>query len=656
MIRYLEWLKQNRMLVMLFLVGVVVRVLYAGSIPGGLNQDEASIGYEAYSILHYGMDRNGIKLPIHLIAWGSGQNALYAYLSMPFIYLFGLTPLSVRMASILIGLIVMVLFYLIALQLFQKKHAAVAAAFFIVICPWHIMMSRWALESNIFPTFVLIAVFFLLKAFRQPKWLIAFTVTLAVSLYAYGTSYFFVPVFGAALLTLFVVRKTFALRVMLWNALALFILALPIGLFLVINRFGMATLSFLFSIPKLTVPRVEQVSTVFEGDALSMLAQNFKHFSKMYLTQNDGLLWNAIPGFGFLYPIGLPLVAIGMVYGVYQLIKSFRVETAVIAIWFGTAVLMTLITDVNINRINIIFYPTVFTAVAGLMWLHKRIKYSFVVVISSFSVFFILFCGQYFTTYAKQISPLFFESFGEAVQYASDETEGKVYVTDQVMMPYIYVLFYEKINPQHFLDTVDYINPGGQFQFVRSFGRYEFGTPQLRPSEDAAYIFTNNDAIPDESAGYTLKRFKHYTVVSGKSNGTITTQQPHESFLNGGLEEGSRFWAFSGGAGIGTNRPFSGSNLLYLDPGAEHNAAQTFISMDSGQYVLRAKVSAGGEGGIIGISVNGVQAVEQAVPMAEEYVVAQLPAVTVAEQDEVSVYFTGGAGWLNADDVEWEKQ
>jgi uncharacterized membrane protein len=650
----IEWVKKNQLLLLLFLIGAAVRVIYAGSIPGGLNQDEASIGYEAYSLLHYGIDRNGVSLPIHLIAWGSGQNALYAYLSMPFIYLFGLNPLSVRMVSILLGLLSMVLFYLIAAQLFKRKNAAATAAFFIVICPWHIMMSRWALESNIFPTLVLLAVFFLFKAIHQPRWLIGFTITLAASLYAYGTAYFFVPVFGLGVLSLLVARKVFKLRSLLWNSVVFVILAAPIGLFVLINRFNLPPIQFIFSIPKLTVPRVEQVSSAFEGNVFSMFAGHFNQFINLFITQNDGLPWNAIPEYGYMYPLALPLIGIGIVYGSFKLVKQFRLETAIIAIWFGAAVLMTLITDVNINRINIIFYPTVYLAVAGLMWLHKQIKYSLVVAIGAFTIFFLLFCGHYFTAYAKQISPMFYESFGEAITYASDETEGAVYVTDQVMMPYIYVLFYKKIAPQQFIDTVEYINPGQPFQFVRSFGRYHFGKPELKPDEEAAYIFNNNDAIPDESSGYRIKRFKHYTVVSGK--GMIKAPEAQDSFRNGGFEEGQRYWSFTAGAGIGTNRPFEGSNLMYIDPGTEHSATQTFISANAGEYVLSAKVSAGGDGGKVVISRNGVMVQELAVPSQEEFVEIKLPAVSVAANDTVSVYFVGGAGWLNVDDVVWSKE
>lgn len=99
--------------VLIFLLAAVLRLWAFGTVPGGLNQDEASIGYDAWSILHYGIDRNGIRLPVHLIAWGSGQNALYAYLSMPFIAVMGLTVASVRMVNLLFGLASVALVFLI---------------------------------------------------------------------------------------------------------------------------------------------------------------------------------------------------------------------------------------------------------------------------------------------------------------------------------------------------------------------------------------------------------------------------------------------------------------------------------------------------------------------------------------------------------------
>lgn len=95
---------------------------------------------------------------------------------------------------------------------------------------------------------------------------------------------------------------------------------------------------------------------------------------------------------------------------------------------------------------------------------------------------------------------------------------------------------------------------------------------------------------------------------------------------------------------------------MYVDPGQAHGAAQTFISPEAGQFVLTAKVSSDAEGGSVGISINGIDAEEQAVPAQVEYTSIELGAVTVAENDLVSVYFEGGASWLNVDDVEWKKR
>ena len=60
----------------ILLVGVAVRVYRFGSLPRGINQDEAFAGYEAYSILKYGKDSFGYHNPVYLVAWGSGINAL----------------------------------------------------------------------------------------------------------------------------------------------------------------------------------------------------------------------------------------------------------------------------------------------------------------------------------------------------------------------------------------------------------------------------------------------------------------------------------------------------------------------------------------------------------------------------------------------------
>jgi dolichyl-phosphate-mannose--protein O-mannosyl transferase len=120
-----------------------------GNHPLGLNVDEASIGYKAHSLGNYGFDRNGNSYPVNLVAWGSGQNAAYAYPAMPFVAK-ELTPTTVRLPIPLVSCASILLLYYVASSMFGRM-TALFAAFLLAISPWHIMLSRWALEDNSLP-------------------------------------------------------------------------------------------------------------------------------------------------------------------------------------------------------------------------------------------------------------------------------------------------------------------------------------------------------------------------------------------------------------------------------------------------------------------------------------------------------------------------
>src|SRR5579863_10533786 len=86
-------------------VGLAVRLFRFGQVPPGLGQDEAAIGYDAFALLHYGIDRSGFHNPVMFVSWGSGMDAINGYLSMPFIAVLGLSPFSVRIANLMVGLV-----------------------------------------------------------------------------------------------------------------------------------------------------------------------------------------------------------------------------------------------------------------------------------------------------------------------------------------------------------------------------------------------------------------------------------------------------------------------------------------------------------------------------------------------------------------------
>jgi 4-amino-4-deoxy-L-arabinose transferase-like glycosyltransferase len=145
-------------------LGFILRFLHFGNIPAGFHGDEASIGYEAFSILETGADRWGNKLPAYFLSWGSGQNTLYGYLTIPFIYVFGLNELSIRLLAGVTGILCIPLVYKLIILLFNNINLARLASILYLFDPFLFMTSRWGDEFNIVPFFVLLFLYLLITS------------------------------------------------------------------------------------------------------------------------------------------------------------------------------------------------------------------------------------------------------------------------------------------------------------------------------------------------------------------------------------------------------------------------------------------------------------------------------------------------------------
>lgn len=154
------------LIVIAIIVGIFVRFFKLGEYPNALNVDEASAGYEAFSIMNYGIDRNGNFLPVFLVAWGSGQNVLLTYIIMPFIAILGLSTFAIRIPMAILGGISLFIFYCLLKRMTNQK-VAIIGIIFLAICPWHIMKSRWGLESNLFPDLFLLSIFLIIKGLQD---------------------------------------------------------------------------------------------------------------------------------------------------------------------------------------------------------------------------------------------------------------------------------------------------------------------------------------------------------------------------------------------------------------------------------------------------------------------------------------------------------
>ena len=485
-------------------LGALLRFYALGQVPVGLNQDEASAGYDAWALLNYGIDRCGNSWPVLLEAWGSGQNVLYSYLVMPFIALMGLSELSLRLPAAIFGTLTLVVAWLLGRKC-RGEGFGLCLMFFLAVNPWHIMMSRWALESNLLPFFLLTGVYFT-AASREREWLLLpAAVSFGLSLYAYGTAFFFLPVF----LVCAVIWLRKELRpVSFAVSFGVFVLiALPIATCQLINLIGEEQTVFLgMTLPRLTESR-QMATSVFGGGGWQAMKENFSAVVSILTNQTDGLVYNSLGMGGMFYIFGLPLAVLGVIVSLGTR-KDAPGENAVrLALLACFAV--SFLVQANINRMNMLWIFVIYFAALGLYMILCKLKKAAFLPVAAVLVCTALFWNNYNQTLGEQGSELYYPGLGQAIEYAQEQGAESVYITDYVNQPYIFALFYSETDPNEFIKTVDYINPDGAFRFVRSFGKYRFGSAEQAEGE---YLILHRS---ETEGRVVLAEFGKYAVCLG---------------------------------------------------------------------------------------------------------------------------------------------
>ncbi|OIP82669.1 hypothetical protein AUK04_04305 [Candidatus Roizmanbacteria bacterium CG2_30_33_16] len=137
-------IKINKYLVLLtviFIVGTFFRFYKLGSIPPGPEWDEASVGYNAFSIAQTGKDEWETRFPLIFQAFGDYKNPLYIYLTAIFIKFFGLNIITIRLTNVLAGSLFILVIYLIGSKIFNKK-IGLLAILFLALSPYGFFFSR----------------------------------------------------------------------------------------------------------------------------------------------------------------------------------------------------------------------------------------------------------------------------------------------------------------------------------------------------------------------------------------------------------------------------------------------------------------------------------------------------------------------------------
>lgn len=528
---FLEFNKKNVPLIItagLLIVGFLLRTAFVDRLPRGLNQDEASIGYEAWSILHYGIDRNGNRLPVHLVSWGSGQNAFYAYFITPFIAIFGLNEMSIRLPMGILSCISLYLIYLLVKRT-KKTGLVLTVLSFCVIAPWDIMRSRWCLESNAFPSLLVIGTFLLIVAldyertalnggiYKRLILLASSAVVFGLSAYSYGTSYLFLPLYLGLFLLILLWRKQITKGEIFSYVFLALLVALPIVLFVFLNLFGGKSYEFLgFTIPKLTVDRFHSVTNIFSGNFISDTLSTFFSNLSVLLTQSDGLSYNSLDFFGTIYIFSTIFTVIGLFHKSNTQEERYLLSS--LRCWFIVSLVMMALVRGNINRLNFVFIPLMVLTGIGLYDVFSKLsKTPKAVGTAAYAVSFFAFLFTYTGKFNEDIGRDFHYSLGSAIRFAAAvEGYDTCYVTKSADPGYIYVLFYAQIDPNIYVETVDKTDEGSAFENVRAFDNFIFNEMPDTLEEGNVYILGDGDSVLKEQIlpEYKVTCFENFWVVN----------------------------------------------------------------------------------------------------------------------------------------------
>lgn len=418
----------------ILLGAVLIRCIGFGKVPEGANQDGAMAAVDALALSKYGTDRYGTYMPVHFEAWKYGQmSVLMSYMMIPFIKLFGLNVYTMRLPMLVVSCGSVALTYFIGRKLFDTRFALLVMAL-TAVNPWHFMQSRWALDCNMFPHVFLLALYLLLLGLEKRRYLYVSMVFFGLTFYCYGVAIYSVTPFLIAFALWCLWKKQLKLREVLACVVIFALVVLPEVLVMAINMFGWPTIETPFFTMSYFPESIRSRDILFLNFSFEQLGRNVRSMiSRAFLQQPDSI-YNALPKFGPMYHISIPFMLIGIVSFAKELFaeKDLNRKTALLALWsmFIMGIWVGMVTfEVNVNRINIIFFPLLFLCGYGIRWTVRKWRVWKVVVLGAYAICAVLFVNTYFTWFAENIKTYFNVDFLQAMEKADAGEYDRLYIT-----------------------------------------------------------------------------------------------------------------------------------------------------------------------------------------------------------------------------------
>lgn len=498
-------------LTLLTIVALFFRLYKLSSLPPGLTWDEAALGYNAYSILKTARDEHGAFLPLIFKSFGDYKPGLYIYLTVPAIWLLGLTEAAVRLPSALAGAATVFALGLLVKEIFSSRLTGLFSALVLAFMPWHLHFSRGAWEVNVFVFFLTLGLFFLIKNLKEKRSLMAPVLIFLICLYLYQAAKILVPLsVSAVFLCLFPLKKTWLKEVAnrekhFWLVYLLIIIVL--AYFILQTSTGpagnrLARLNLFSYKPELNPDFIVRDGSKFVANLFHslpdlwtrMVASRFlTHFSSELLFAGSAqTLRETLPKMGLLHLFDAILLLFGLV--ALTRMKEVRVSLFIFTL-LVIAPLGGSLTLTEYSTVRSLFMVIPLAAISGLglryLLIHHRLFFLAAALIYVHTL--VLDTDLYFNHNAKLLGEGFNAGHKQAIGLIKELGPDKVIFTDVYGQPYMYYLFYTAYDPAAYQAKNNFLSGGidvGRVPSIDNIEFHQFSVDDINTSKNTLFVGT----------------------------------------------------------------------------------------------------------------------------------------------------------------------
>ncbi len=520
-----------------------LRFFHLNRIPPALYWDEASIAYNAFSILQTGRDEHGISWPItHFLAYGDAKPPLYIYTTSVSMAIFGVNDFAVRAPSALAGtLAVLITFFLVhrlasssSRLIISPTRLALLSSFLLAISPWHLQMSRAAFEANLALTLHLLAFTLFLywlkqnpKKFFSPSSgiLILSSLFFVTTLYTFNSYRIFLPFWLLFLALHYRRHLTKHPQSVITASLFAGLCILPLIPFVLSPqaklRFNEVTI-FNNHDPVIEAnTRIELNHHAFWSRllhnrrvlfALDFLAHYTDHFKPDFLFfSGDVNPRLSVRDIGEMYLIEFPFLILGLYY-LFRHRYSFRY---LFVGWILLAIIPAAVareTPHALRILQVLPVPQILVALGLLHTIRLFPKTKYLLAIA-YLFFFSSYLELYYAHYAKRWSHSWQYGYQQLVSYLQTVASvyDRIYVTDSLGRPHTYILYYSQYDPESYWQTRDAGGDAFGFTYTNSFGKYYF-TPPTTPPPGENWLQVTTELSPQQAPLHTIYDLNHQPI------------------------------------------------------------------------------------------------------------------------------------------------